>query len=245
MNRTITKEETEQLFKFCRRQNIVHYDLQVELVDHLASAIEEQWGKWPELSFEFALKRAFKKFGNNGFRRIYESRKKELNKKYTRLHFKYFYSFFRWPQILITFILSYLIFSTIILTENFRVVYTIFFAFTIPAMAYFYLFWFPKKGKLEAKNNTKFLLLEVLNMRCKQFWMVLFLPLNILNFFVLDKSSEGGWEGLSFDDFKMRLFIFGLSFLMVCFGILSYSYSIYASQKIKQHFTEQFPEFVK
>ena len=214
-------------------------------MDHLASAIEEQWEKWPELSFEFALKRAFKKFGHNGFRRIYETRKKELNKKYTRLHFKYFYSFFRWPQILITLILSYLIFSTIILTENFRVVYTIFFAFTIPAMVYFYLFWFPKKGKLEAKNNTKFLLLDVLNMRCKQFWMVLFLPLNVFNFIILDILPKEKWATLPFDDLKVCLIIAAMSFLMVCFGILSYSYSIYASQKIKQHFTQQFPEFVK
>jgi hypothetical protein len=36
MNRTITPEETEKLFAFCRQRFVYHYDLQVELVDHLA-----------------------------------------------------------------------------------------------------------------------------------------------------------------------------------------------------------------
>jgi hypothetical protein len=35
MNRTITPEETEKLFAFCRQHFVYHYDLQVELVDHL------------------------------------------------------------------------------------------------------------------------------------------------------------------------------------------------------------------
>ena len=245
MNRKITQEESEQLFQFCREQNIEHYDLQVELVDHLASAIEEQWERWPELSFEYALKQAFKKFGTKGFREIFKTRKKELNKKYARLHFKHFYRFFRWPQILITFTFTYIIFLSIILTENFRFVYSIYFAFTIIALAYFYLFWVPRRGKLVAKNDTEFLLLEVLNSRYKQFWMVLLLPINILNIFVLDKFPKEELITVSYDDLKVRILVLFISFSIVCFGILSYSYSIYASQKIKQHFTDQFPEFVK
>jgi hypothetical protein len=42
MNRTITPEETRQLFEFCEKKRVKHYDVQFELVDHLASDIEEQ-----------------------------------------------------------------------------------------------------------------------------------------------------------------------------------------------------------
>lgn len=54
MNRTVTQQETEELFKFCREHYVYHYDLQVELVDQLASSIEEQW-------------ETFRKFGIHGF----------------------------------------------------------------------------------------------------------------------------------------------------------------------------------
>lgn len=57
MKRTITQEENEQLFQFCRRHYVYHYDVQIELVDHLASAIEEQWEQNPELSFDEGLKK--------------------------------------------------------------------------------------------------------------------------------------------------------------------------------------------
>ncbi len=76
MNRSITTEETEKLFEFCRKHYVPQYDLQVELVDHLATAIEEQWNKNSEISFDTALYGTFKQFGISGF-----SKKKLKNKK--------------------------------------------------------------------------------------------------------------------------------------------------------------------
>ena len=70
MNRTITAEETNQLFEFCRKHYVPQYDLQVELVHHLATAIEEQWNKNPEISFDTALFGTFKQFGISGFSKI-------------------------------------------------------------------------------------------------------------------------------------------------------------------------------
>ncbi len=67
MTRTITTEETKKLFKFCHVHFVYHYDLQVELVDHLASSIEEQWETNPELSFEEALYNTFRKFRDYRF----------------------------------------------------------------------------------------------------------------------------------------------------------------------------------
>ena len=84
MNQTITQEQTERLFKFCREHYVYHYDLQVELVDHLASSIEEQWETDPTLSFDKALWKTFRKFGVTGFSKVKEQKQKELRKKYIR-----------------------------------------------------------------------------------------------------------------------------------------------------------------
>ena len=81
MNRTITTEGTNRLFKFCRDHFVYHYDLQVELVDHLASSIEEQWEINPEFSFERALYNTFRKFGVTGFSKIKEQKQKELARR--------------------------------------------------------------------------------------------------------------------------------------------------------------------
>ena len=245
MNRTVTNEETKKLFEFCSEHSAPFYDLQVELVDHLALSIEEQWEKWPELSFESALKIAYEKFGKKGFKNISKTRQKELNKQYTRLHFQFFYRFFRWPQIVLTLLLTYTLFNLIIVTGSIKLFYVIYFTFSFSALVFFYLFWYPRKGRIEVKEDKQFLLLDVLNMRYKQFWIVLFLPLNTMNFVLLDVFHKEDWATLSFEDSKNRLIILIMSFLMVCFGILAYSFSIHASKKIRNHFMEQFPEFLK
>ncbi len=245
MNRTITSKEIQKLFEFCREQKVEHYDLQVELVDHLASLMEEQWEKQPGLSFDTAMYSAFKKFGYKGFREIYETKKKELNKKYVQIHLQYFYRFFRWPQILLTALLTFSVFQLVIFTENLKNVYFVFLGFAVFISAFFYFFWYPKKLKIDIKDNTRFLLLEVLKLRYQNFLLVLFVPLNVLNIVLLDIFDRSEWQTLSFEDPLNLLIIGALSFLMVCFGILFYGFSIHASLKIKQHFTEQFPEFIK
>ena len=59
----LSPEQIERLYQFTRQHYVEYYDLQTELVDHLANAIEEQWTANPKLSFEQALQVEFKKFG--------------------------------------------------------------------------------------------------------------------------------------------------------------------------------------
>lgn len=80
--------------------------MQIELVDHLASAIEEQWEQQPELSFLDALKNSFKKFGVHGFSKIKRQKEKEVTRKHNRLLWKYMLEFYRWPKMLLTIALS-------------------------------------------------------------------------------------------------------------------------------------------
>ncbi len=48
MKKTVNEKQIERLFQFTREHYVKHYDLQSELVDHLANAIEQRWEETPK-----------------------------------------------------------------------------------------------------------------------------------------------------------------------------------------------------
>ena len=99
----INSEQINQLYLFTRQHFVEYYDLQTELVDHLANAIEEQWQTNPKRTFDEALQIEFKKFGVFGFMEVVEKRQVALQKKYGKIVWNHFKNFFRLPQIIGTF----------------------------------------------------------------------------------------------------------------------------------------------
>ena len=73
----LTETNIEDLYKFTRQHYVYFYDVQTELVDHLANDIENIWIEKPNLSFEQARDTSFKKFGIFGFMDVIESRQKQ------------------------------------------------------------------------------------------------------------------------------------------------------------------------
>ena len=96
----LTTDQIQKLYTFTRQHYVEHYDLQTELVDHLANAIEEQWQENPKLTFEEALQKEFKKFGVFGFMDVVEKRQTALSKKYNKLVLKNLKTFFTIPKII-------------------------------------------------------------------------------------------------------------------------------------------------
>ena len=78
----LSAEQIEQLFTFTKKHYVEHYDVQVELVDHLANAIEDQWKENPNILFEDALQTEFKKFGIFGFTGLVEQKQAALQNHY-------------------------------------------------------------------------------------------------------------------------------------------------------------------
>lgn len=99
----LNEEQIGQLYDFTRQHFVEWYDLQTELVDHLANAIEQQLQEVPNRSFDEALQIEFKKFGVFGFMDVVEKRQSALNKKYRKIVWNHFKDFFRLPQIIATF----------------------------------------------------------------------------------------------------------------------------------------------
>ncbi|WP_440120244.1 hypothetical protein [Tenacibaculum sp. Ill] len=85
----LTDQHIEQLYRFTRQHFVEHYDVQTELVDHLANDIEQIWEENPTLTFEQARENSFKKFGMFGFMTVVEKKQKQLGKKYRKIIWSY------------------------------------------------------------------------------------------------------------------------------------------------------------
>ena len=145
MKQTLTTQQIDELFAFCRRHYVQYYDVQTELVDHLANAIEEKMQHNNRLSFERALDEVYAGFGYKGFAGVVEAKMNAINKQSQRMRWYYFWSYFTWPKaaftlclcalaflihsvcsaevlkwILLVFPLSYLIFETFLVIKYYR-----------------------------------------------------------------------------------------------------------------------------
>ncbi len=235
MSRTISPEETEKLFKFCKDHYIEYYDLQLELVDHLASAIEEQWKAAPELGFNIAVKNTFGKFGITGFSKIKVQKERELNRKYNNLLWKYLLEFYKLPKIVMTLAFTMVLFSLLRIVDNNLWVIAPYFIVLTTAIIYYYYKIFPKEFKVKTKPGKSFMLLNKL--KDVQF-MVVFavqIPIQIANFRNISKID---W----IENNDLGEFI--ISLLIITLTIALYGQFLFVPKKIKEHFMEQFGEFV-
>jgi len=97
----VTPQQIDRLYQFTDEHFVDYYDVQTELVDHLANSIEKQWQENPEKDFETALKEEFKKFGVFGFLEVVESRQAAMQKRYYQLMWKEAKEFLKLPKVLI------------------------------------------------------------------------------------------------------------------------------------------------
>ncbi|WP_088324239.1 hypothetical protein [Polaribacter tangerinus] len=98
----LSATEIQSLYKFTRQHYVYHYDIQTELVDHLANDIEQIWATQPNLSFEEARDTSFKKFGVFGFMDVVDAKQKQMNKRYRKILWRFFKVWFTMPKLLLT-----------------------------------------------------------------------------------------------------------------------------------------------
>src|SRR5690606_16922227 len=107
----LSVDQIEQLFAFTKKHLVEHYDVQVELVDHLANAIEEQWKENPNISFDDALEKEYKNFGVFGFSGLVEQKQAALKNHYWKIIKKEFINFFSVPKVILTVVMFYVLFQ--------------------------------------------------------------------------------------------------------------------------------------
>jgi len=106
----LTINQIEELYIFTRKHYVYFYDVQSELVDHLANDIERIWKEVPNLSFQEARDKSFKKFGIFGFMDVIEAKQKQMSKRYRKILWRFFKEWFTMPKLVVTFSLFFMIF---------------------------------------------------------------------------------------------------------------------------------------
>jgi len=160
MERRLTNEHIEQLFAFTKKHLVEHYDVQVELVDHLANAIEDQWKANPNISFEDALEKEFKKFGVFGFSGLVEQKQAALQNHYWQIIKKEFINFFTVPRIVLSGAFFYGLF--LVFSDPDTVHNDTLFGLEILLMVAAALFWYLQYRTLR-KKHKKWLINSVSN----------------------------------------------------------------------------------
>lgn len=221
----ISAEQIEQLYAFTRKHFVDYYDLQTELVDHMANAIEDRWQEQPNLTFDQALQIEFKKFGIFGFMSVVEQRQLALTKKYNKLIWISFRAFFELPKILLTIALIGIFYKSLTITPIiFGVVFLAAF-FALAARAIY--FWVKLKKK--AKRTGKRWMLEEIIFRCGGFGPMIYLPYQLIRFLFEDNYPAIG---------QLLLAIALTAFLLYEYIIL-----FVIPAEAQKHLTATYPEY--
>lgn len=227
--RKLTLEQIEELHEFCYFQLVIHYDTQVELVDHLASAIEELWETNPTFSFQDALYQVSAQFGNHaGFVIIRQEKEKALRKKYRRLLWQFVADYYKFPKIMVTMSLFLGIYTALRFTENDQWIVSSLLIMFITFSFFYLLYYFPKYVRIKVPERHSFLLNEITRKGVVSQTMMF----------------SGGFISMvshasNFSTTGSLVF----SALASLFLVLLYGDCFFIPKKIHEHFKEQFPQF--
>jgi len=226
----LTPEQIDRLYQFTRQHYVEWYDLQTELVDHLANAIEQQWQENPKISFEDALQIEFKKFGVFGFMDVVEQRQLALNKRYNKIVWKHFKAFFSIPKIIATFsavlIFFYMLMS---LSKQAGILINSFLVF---AILFFWVATIVKRikyNKTAKASGKKWLFKEVI-FGYSHFAGLSYLPIQIIVHFDFD-TQIGMVKALFF------------SVLIVSMYLIDYIVLFEIPSKANAYLKETYPEY--
>lgn len=110
MTKQLSQQEIDKLFDFVKSKYVRFIDVQYEIVDHLASAIEEKQEEDPSLSFNRALTEVYSKFPITGFNLIIDAKQSALTKFWLKKFIGFMFSYLKLPKILISGFIGYIIF---------------------------------------------------------------------------------------------------------------------------------------
>jgi hypothetical protein len=225
----LNEYQIQDLYTFTRKHFVEHYDLQTELVDHLANDIEAMWDIQPKLPFEEAKNKAFKKFGIFGFMEPIEQKAKAMNKRYMRYLWTELKKWFEVPQIIATislFLVFYIGFSSSIAVELSVVFYGILAVWSI----YKNIHLNRQFRRRKEISNKKWMLEEMIFKQAGGVSLV-FLS-QIYNVFIIS------------DEFLTNIyFILGLSLAFTALFLVNYISFELIPNKAEQLLNETYPEF--
>jgi hypothetical protein len=224
----LTQTHIENLYEFTRKHFVYHYDVQTELVDHLANDIEEIWLENPHLSFEEARDKSFKKFGIFGFMDVVEAKQKQMNKRYWNIQLRFVKEWFTMPKVLTT----SLIFLGIYLVLQIKYSEFIILGGLFLAVVFEMIFLYKDRKVQKQKTEKIFLLEEMIGQTKGGFVSVGFV--NIFNMVHLTKV-----EFSSLETHWLLLIAFCTTIVIILFYVTSYV----IPSKAEELLQETYPEY--
>lgn len=91
----LNKEELAHIKEFISRRGFTYYDLQLEIIDHVACKVEELMTADDSLSLDAAINKAHSQFGVMGFSVIEDSMRSSLQKRYWKLYRQLFIEYLK------------------------------------------------------------------------------------------------------------------------------------------------------
>lgn len=237
--RKMTQENIDYLFRIVEQNGVEYYDVQVEMVDHFASAVERNWERNPKATFADSFIEEYKKLKDIDFELIQSEKEAALQKKYKKIQWRYIQDFFNWPKIALTAFLSYIIYQSFFLLTNYLnfVVLIVLLDFLIIAIVSFFVY--PRKFSIKLKENKKFLIIEQLITKKYNFMTVGKLPAGLLAcMFSFNKQYHFSF----IDNPAFKIFV---AFLVVMSVVFLIATGYYVPSRIKADFIREYPQFVK
>ncbi len=223
----LSQNQIQDLYQFTRKHFVEWYDLQTELVDHLANDIETILQENPHLSFKEARDKAFKKFGVFGFMDIVEQKTKQLNKKYWKLVLHELKLFFTIPKKAIS--LS-LMFGLYTLLYHFKINRNVFLTLLLLLSIFplYYVYKYRKELNKKVKKTGKKYLFEEYIFNLGGMVGIVQLPFQLfLNIKNIHHPKVAFWT----------------SIFMVIYGLLMYIVTFILPKKIPEIIAKEHPEY--
>ncbi|MFN0728417.1 hypothetical protein [Polaribacter gochangensis] len=224
----ITETQIEELYKFTREHFVYHYDVQTELVDHLANDIEQIWEAQPKLTFREARDISFKKFGVFGFMDVVEQKQKAMNKRYWKILLRFVKEWFTLPKIILTSLIFMLFFTVLQSKYAEEIIIASIFILVIVDLYYF----FKSRGKKKKQQAKIFLLESMIGETRNGFSVLVFI--NIFNI-------------INLSDVNFNTMALYLLFLVAAFAtlmcIVFYITAFVMPSKAEELLAETYPEY--
>lgn len=224
----LTDIEIDRLYKFTREHFVYHYDVQTELVDHLANDIEQTWVAQPHLKFEKARDISFKKFGVFGFMDVVEKKQKAMNKHYWKILLRFVKEWFTLPKIIITGLI-FMVFFTIL--QSTFAEETIFASILILLIVDLF-FLFKNRSKKKTPNEKTFLLESMIGETRNGFSVLVF-----VNIFNMINLSDVNFNTMSI----YMLLLVAIFATLMC--IVFYITAFVMPSKAQELLIEKYPEY--
>ena len=181
----LSNEEIDRLNQFCLEHYVGYYDVRLELVDHLASSIEDRMEKDPQLSFEIALEKVYQQFGYEGFSGVVEAKEKEMNTVYAEQLMSLYKGYFTLPKVAFTGMLAVICYSLSLLCTVRELKWLMIFEILLLSAIEIRTYWLSRRQRTQ--KDRPLLMLKKVNVLALTAVMW---PANLVNILrLVDKNS--------------------------------------------------------